>query len=164
MVSEDDCAFSRGRIPAHEVRGVLDTSLTLLLAKAQAGQHRARLLSYGCDLSTQQSTIHLASRCFMDMISNHFMSFDDPITQFSCAIYYQMTGFWPQQLDEIFHEMVLLPDRIQCQRAGCQATKCFALFLLLRRCTFQVHVSLSVMMYDSNDLGVFRCILLPSNM
>jgi len=44
MVSEDDCAFSRGQIPAHEVRGVLDTSLTLLLAKAQAGQHRARLL------------------------------------------------------------------------------------------------------------------------
>ena len=76
MVSEDDCAFSRGRIPAHEVRGVLDTSLTLLLAKAQAGQHRARLLSYGCDLSTQQSTIHFTSRCYSEMISNHFMSYN----------------------------------------------------------------------------------------
>jgi len=148
MVSEDDCAFSRGRIPAHEVRGVLDTSLTLLLAKAQAGQHRARLLSYGCDLSTQQSTIHFTSRCYSEMISNHFMSYnkfsrpyifydqpriDDPTTQFTSAVYYQMTGFWPQQLEEICHEMVLLPDIIRCQSTGCRATKHFALFLLLRR-------------------------------
>jgi hypothetical protein len=51
MVSEDDFDFPRGRIPAHEVRGVLDTSLTLLKAKAGAGQHRACLLSYGYDLS-----------------------------------------------------------------------------------------------------------------
>jgi hypothetical protein len=107
----------------------------------------------GCYLSTQQSTIHLASRCYMDMISNHFMSYNkfswqyifydyifydqpiigDPTTQFSSAIYYQMTGFWPRQLDEICHEMVLLPDVIRCPSNCCRATKHFALFLLLKR-------------------------------
>jgi hypothetical protein len=60
----------------------------------------------------QQSTIHLVSRCYMYIASNHFMSYnkfkrpyifydqpriDDPTRQLSSAIYYQMIGFWPRQ-------------------------------------------------------------------
>ena len=40
MVSEQHSAFDRGRVPAHEIRQVMETSLLLLLAKARAGQHQ----------------------------------------------------------------------------------------------------------------------------
>jgi hypothetical protein len=43
MVSEEESAFSHGRIPAHEVRGSMEVALVLLDAKAAAARHRARL-------------------------------------------------------------------------------------------------------------------------
>ncbi len=148
MVSEEDSAFSRGRIPAHEVRAVMETSSILLKAKAGAAKHHAHLILYGCDPYIHQSNIHAACRCYMDMISHHFMSYnkfsrpyiffdqprvDDPTIHFSSSIYYQMTMFWPEQIEEICQELVLLPDIIKCQSTGCCATKHLALFLLLRR-------------------------------
>jgi hypothetical protein len=56
MEAEEDSSFSRGRKPAHEVRAALETASILLKAKSGAGQHCARLMSYGCDPDIQQST------------------------------------------------------------------------------------------------------------
>ena len=83
-----------------------------------------------------------------NFFSDHFMSYnkfsrpyifyeqprvDDPINHFSSHIYYQFTGFWPEQLNEICRELTLLPDRIRCRKTGCFASKHLALFLLLRQ-------------------------------
>jgi hypothetical protein len=76
MVSEEDSAFSHGRIPAHEVRAAMETSSILLKAKSGAAQHHARLMLYGCDPVFQQSTISTACRSYMEMISDHFMSYN----------------------------------------------------------------------------------------
>ena len=122
MVSEEDSAFSRGRIPAHEVRAVMETSSILLKAKAGAAKHHAHLILYGCDPYIHQSTVHVACRCYMDMISNHFMSYnnfsrpyiffdqprvDDPTIHFSTSNYYQFTGFLPELIKEIYQKLVL---------------------------------------------------------
>jgi hypothetical protein len=138
-VSEQDSAFDRGRIPAHEVRAAMEASTTLLEANVRVGRHHARLMMFGCDVTMQQSTLHVAARSYMEMISNHFMSYnkfsrpyvffeqprvDDPTAHFSSHIYYQFTGFWPEQMEEICRELMLLPDIIRCQRTGCFAKLC----------------------------------------
>jgi hypothetical protein len=148
MASEEDSAFSRGRIPAHEVGAVMEMSSILLKAKTGAARHCAHLIFYGCDPDVQQSTVHIVCRSDMEMIRNHFMSYnkfsrpyiffdqprvDDPTIHFSSFIYCQFTGFWPEQIEEICQELVLLLDIIKCPSTGCHATKHLALFLLLRR-------------------------------
>ena len=75
-VSEQDSAFDRGRIPAHEVRAAMVASITLLEAKVGVGRHRACLMMFGCDVEFQQSTVHVAARSYMEMISDHFMSYN----------------------------------------------------------------------------------------
>jgi hypothetical protein len=95
-------AFSCGRIPANEVRGSIEVVLVLLDAKAAVARHRARLMVFGCDVDIQQSTLHVATRSYMDMISHYFMSYDkfsmpyvfyhllrveDPTAQFSKEYY-----------------------------------------------------------------------------
>jgi hypothetical protein len=126
MVSEEERAFSCGRIPAHEVRGSIEVVLVLLDAKAAVARHRARLMVFGCDMDIQQPTLHVATRSYMDMISHYFMPYDkfsmpyvfyhllrvdDPTAQFSKHIlYYQMTGFWPEQVNKICQALTLLPN------------------------------------------------------
>jgi hypothetical protein len=43
MVLEDESAFTRGRIPAHELKITLETSIVLLQAKANQSRNRARM-------------------------------------------------------------------------------------------------------------------------
>jgi hypothetical protein len=56
-----------------------------------------------------------------------------PDTQFTKYIYHQMTGFWPEQVQEICQELILIPDVIRCRRSGCSASKELAIFVMLRR-------------------------------
>jgi len=58
---------------------------------------------------------------------------DGPQTQFSSHGYYELTWFWPEQLEEINRELILLPDVIQCRTTGCSATRDLAIFLVLHR-------------------------------
>jgi hypothetical protein len=95
-------------MPAHEVRAAMQASITLLEAKVGVARHLACLMMFGCDVDIQQSTVHVAARSYMQMISDHFMSYskfsrlyifyeqprvDDPINHISSHIYYQFTGF-----------------------------------------------------------------------
>jgi len=173
MVSEEDSAFSRGRIPAHEVRAAMETSSILLKAKSGAAQHRARLMLYGCDPVFQQSTVSTACRSYMEMISDHFVLYnkfsrpyifynqpriDDPAMHFSSTVYYQLSGFWLEQMEEICHEFVLLPEIIRCQSTGCCAPKHLALLLLLRRWHIAGNWESIAMICVTNAVSVFRCI------
>jgi hypothetical protein len=131
MVSEELSAFARGRIPAHEFCETMMVSFLLLQAKARLSRHQFLMSEYdlktGLDSITQQSTLHVAARAYTSMLSNHFMSYDcfswpykfyelpqvdSPHTQFSSHGYYELTGFWPEQLEEINLELILLPDVI----------------------------------------------------
>jgi hypothetical protein len=147
VVSEQDSAFDHGQIPAHEARAAMNTSITLLMAKAGLGRHHACMLMFDCIVGIQQSTVHVAARSYMDMISDHFISYnkfsrpfifyeqprvDDPSIQYSSNVYYQLTGFWPEQLQEIFRELTLLPDRIRCRKTGCSTSKHLALFFIVK--------------------------------
>ena len=152
MVSEEDSALDHGRIPAHEFRETMVVSFLLLQAKARLSRHHFLMFDIGFEASfdffTQQSTLPIAARSYISMISNHYMSYDrfsrpykfyelpqveNPHTQFSSHAYYEMTGFWPEQLAVLNQELTLIPDVIRCRRTGCSATKDLALFLLLRR-------------------------------
>ncbi len=72
------------------------------------------------DFCTQQSMLPIAARSYISMISDHYMSEDrfslpykyyelpqveKPHTQFSSHAYFEMTGFWPEQLVEINQEL-----------------------------------------------------------
>jgi hypothetical protein len=146
MVSELHSAFDRGRVPAHEIRQVMETSLMLLLAKARAGRHQ--FVAFQLGFHTEKENLHVAARSYTDMISEHYMSYDrfsrpyvnyelpkvvSPSEQFTKYMYYQMAGFWPEQDVEISWELTLIPDVIRCRRSGCTATKELAIFLPLRR-------------------------------
>jgi hypothetical protein len=71
------------------------------------------------------------------MISDHYMSYgqyshsykfyelpqvNSPHMQFSAHGYYEMKGFWPEQVDAIITEFTLIPDSIQCRSSGCVAS------------------------------------------
>jgi hypothetical protein len=58
---------------------------------------------------------------------------NSPHVQFSAHGYYEMTGFWPEQVDAIISEFTFIPDCIQCQSIGCVASKHLAIFVVLRR-------------------------------
>jgi hypothetical protein len=126
-------------------------SLLLLQAKAKQSRNQARLFEFGFDVMEifhEQSSLPIAARAYMFMISDHYMSYDrfsrpyklyelpkvdDPQTQFSSHGYYEMTGFWPEQVDMISAELTLLPDVIKCRSTGCVASRHLAIFVLLRR-------------------------------
>jgi len=125
----------------------METSLLLLQAKARAGRHQFIALQLGF-FPDQATGSHVASRSYCNMISDHHMSYDrfsrlyvnyelpkvfTPSHQFSKYMYYMMTGFWPEQVCEICHELTLLADVIHCRRNGYKAGKEMAIFLLLSR-------------------------------
>jgi hypothetical protein len=79
MVHENDSAFAHGRIPAHEIRDALEVSLLLLQAKAKQSRNQARLFEFGFDVMEifhQQSSLPIAARAYMFMISDHYMLYD----------------------------------------------------------------------------------------
>jgi hypothetical protein len=78
------------------------------------------MLNIGLDdavyFNTQQSSLPIAARVYQEMISNHYMLYGcfsrpykfydlpkvrKPTAQFSSHGFYELTGFWPEQVSEI---------------------------------------------------------------
>jgi hypothetical protein len=146
MVSEHENAEDRGRLPAHEVREVVETSLCLLENKQREGRHR--FVAFNLGFLPNLSYVNIAADCYMNIVSNHILSYDKvsrpyvtydlpkvvtPTQQFTKYSFYLMTGFWPEQVSAISDELTLIPEMIQCRKTRCAATKEQAIFLLLRR-------------------------------
>jgi hypothetical protein len=91
MVSEEDSAFTRGRIPAHEFRETMDVSFLLLKAKARLSRHHFVMFDIDSeatsDFSTQQSLLAVAARAYISMnskkkcfITKYFWGSDNQIS------------------------------------------------------------------------------------
>jgi len=63
----------------------------------------------------------------------HEPTFENPVDVFPSATFYQLTGFWPGQFEEICDNLSLLPDAVVCPDTHCRSSKNLAIFLLLRR-------------------------------
>ncbi len=66
-ISENDSALRRGRIPAHEMKEVMNVSLMLLRAKANLSRHNIMMLNIGLDVlsfNTQQSSLPISARAY----------------------------------------------------------------------------------------------------
>jgi hypothetical protein len=120
MVSENDSAFDRGRIPAHHMWQVRESLETLVLMHQRNADRRKRLLWAGAPLELLSSRYRnsldgLVNNNFL-LLTNHYMSYDmwsrpyrfyelpcvDNIyEQFSSHRFYELTGFWPVQVQEI---------------------------------------------------------------
>jgi hypothetical protein len=61
----------------------------------------------------------------------HEPTFKHPVDVFPLATFYQLTGFWPGQFEEICDILSLLPDAVVCPDTHCRSSKNLALFLLL---------------------------------
>jgi hypothetical protein len=81
------------------------------------------------DVFLQQSSLHMAVRSYMSMIQDHYMSYDQyscpykfyelprvnfPHVQFSAHGYYEMAGFWPEQVDAIVSGFNSMPINRLC--------------------------------------------------
>jgi hypothetical protein len=126
MVSEHENAKDHGRLPAHEVREIVETSLCLLQNKQREGRRRfdAFNLVFFCF-----SSVIIAADCYMKFISSHMLSYDKvscpyitydlpkvvtPTQQFMKYSFYLMTGFWTEQVSAISVALTLMPYMIQC--------------------------------------------------
>ena len=84
----------------------------------------------------------------LDTIAHHYLSHDkvsrptvshalppvnDPVNEFSACDFYQLSGFWPEQFEEVLSEVTKVNDPIICRRTRCRASLKLALFVLLRR-------------------------------
>lgn len=79
------------------------------------------------------------------LLLNHYMSYDKisraaptfilppiehPTEQLTSLRFYQLTGFWPVQFEEVSRELVLLPEHVKC-KIRVTASRNLALFVLL---------------------------------
>jgi hypothetical protein len=74
MVSEHESAEDRGRLPAHEVREVVETSLCLLENKQCEGRHR--FVAFNLGFLPNLSYVNIAADCYMNLVCNHILSYD----------------------------------------------------------------------------------------
>jgi hypothetical protein len=56
---------------------------------------------------------------------------DNIYEQFSSHRFYELTGFWPVQVQEVCPNLTLIGDTSVCQSTRCSAPKELALFMLL---------------------------------
>ena len=150
MVSEHLSAFDRGRIPAHHMWQVRESLDMLVQLQTDDGKCRKRMLEAGAPLELlsccyRKSLNDMVTSNFV-LLTNHYMSYDmwsrpyrvydlpsvDNIyEQFSSHRFYELTGFWPVQVQEICQNLSLIGDTIVCQSTRCTAPKDLAVFVLL---------------------------------
>jgi hypothetical protein len=155
-VSEQESAMSGGRISTYMQRSMGDLISIILTSSTRSGGRHQELLHQRITSSLKLSFFQ--RRCksrqhqhlyemFMVMY-HHYTSYDmvvrptvlfpdppveDPLQEFSTYHFYQLCGFWPEQLTEVVNNLVLIPDRIICEKTRCSSTKYLAIFLMLRR-------------------------------
>jgi hypothetical protein len=92
MISENDSAFSHGRIPAHEFKGAMNVLLVLLQAKANISRHKTMRPNIGFEAEVYFNTQPIASR--------------------------HITGFWTEQVAENTRKLIVIPPIIKCRSTG----------------------------------------------
>jgi len=124
----------------------------LVQLQSDNGKRRKRMLEAGAPLELLSSRYHKSLNDMVTsnfvLLTNHYMSYDmwsrpyrvydlpsvDNIyEQFSSHRFYELTGFWPVQVQEICQNLSLIGDTIVCQSTRCTAPKDLAVFVLLRR-------------------------------
>jgi hypothetical protein len=112
MIINNGSSFTPGRTRAHEFKDILEVSLALRQVKATQSRNEARMFELDLDCESDffhhQSSLPMADRTYMLMISDHDMSYDQysrpykfyefpkvnsPHTQFSAHGYYETTDF-----------------------------------------------------------------------
>ena len=145
--NENDTAFSRGRIPAHDVPSVYSMICVSMSAKRRV-QLRKILMVKSNNYQGMCSRRHKeqSEKLLCDTIFYYYYSCDknnqpvlslsipieDPIREYSSFDFYNFTGFWPAQFDEIVREITLLPRIIVYHRSCSTSSLEIALFILLR--------------------------------
>jgi hypothetical protein len=51
------------------------------------------------------------------------VEFRQTVKKMEKCLYYEMTGFWPEQVAEISRELIFLPPVIRCRYTGCVVYK-----------------------------------------
>jgi len=120
MVLKQLAAFDRGRIPAHHMWQVRESLDILVQLQTDDGKCRKRMLEAGAPLEFLSSRYcnslnDMVNSNFV-LLTNHYISYDmwsrpyhlydlpcvDNIyEQFSSHRFYELTGFWPVQVQEI---------------------------------------------------------------
>jgi hypothetical protein len=156
-VSENETAMSRGRVPSYLRRQMSQFMSSLLCRRRRFAEAQLVLLQRNGSFSSFQIAFFSQYNrrrqrqllCdMMSMLYYHYISYDmvhrpvtlfqqqpveNPMEEFSCHCFYQLCGFWPDQFEEVSNNLLLIPERINCNRTRCSATKSLALFVLLRR-------------------------------
>jgi hypothetical protein len=57
---------------------------------------------------------------------------ENPVEELSVATFYQLTGFWPGQFEEIINNLLVLPDTIVCAATRSTSSNQLVFLLLLR--------------------------------
>ncbi len=114
VVLEHESAFDRGRIPAHAIKEVSETRSVQNQALLRESGHRVWLIVLNV-YPKSSILIHTVMQ-FNKMLLDYYMSYDKvsrpfinfelppvvvPQQQFSKHVYYQFTGFWPEQVEEV---------------------------------------------------------------
>jgi hypothetical protein len=153
-VSQHESALSRGWLPSYLHRQVYYLLCLLMNQRARQGRTITRMSSLSTRLvccftmqNSQCSNSRLLSSLF-NVIYHHIYSYDmnlrptiifphlpleNPVEEFPAATFFQLTGFWPGQFEEICNNLILIPDIFVCTETQCRASKQLSIFLLLRR-------------------------------
>jgi hypothetical protein len=152
MVSEHHSEFDQGQIPAHHVSQVNEALSMSARQQTIEQSQKMRLLQDGISLDflglDRSRSIQTLVDSNFQMLSNHYMSYnkfsktycqyelpsvEDPSTQLTSHRFYELSGFWPEQVHEICQEMALIPGTLVCPSTRCTASKELALFIALCR-------------------------------
>ena len=149
-VSQHESALSRGRLPSYLRRQVHYLLCLLMNQRARRGRTITRMSSLSTHLvccftmqNSQRSNSRLLSSLFNAIYSYDMnlrptiifphLPLENPVEEFPAATFFQLTGFWPGQFEEMCNNLILIPDIIVCTETRCRASKQLSIFLLLRR-------------------------------
>ena len=146
--NENDTITTRGRIPTHEVH-LFRKMLNSLLINKRKKQLLCRRLGYKYAKMRTRNYESMENYLF-ELFNNHHYSYDkntrpkkhytlpplnrhDIFNEFTSHDFYYLSGFWPDQFNEIVNAMVLIPDKIINVKNGHCSSKKVAFFLMFRR-------------------------------
>ena len=144
--SIDDDAMSRGRIPAHHVLDYYKM-LSLTITRNNKNRIKKRKQLGRRRIIRKNNTMKYEDILYKALLFHHY-SYDkstrpsvefnlppllQPVEVLSKYDFYNNTGFWPNQFQEIMNELKLIPNTFIHRKTRCKATKELSLYILLRR-------------------------------
>ena len=143
----NDTAWSRGRIPAHEVSLLKKIILHEREDEERLMATRSRYRKAGLPYKYWKCRENIALSTIQTCLIKHCTSYDkvtrpaalhgrppmtQPLQELTPYKFYYLVGFWPEQFRTICECLTLLPERIRTH-SRCIATREEGLFLLLLR-------------------------------